>query len=154
MRIEVKPSNNDIVSFDLVVGGQLISTPTYYGGLYLIRIVTGSATTAASYDFDYMKEPDLSVGYHRTYHLSLTTDGKVTTNTVDSRVSGRENLTIGDCTLDTLALDSQVAFPERPMQTRHTNYSPALRTFVREAISNDGSPPAWVIYDHIEPVER
>jgi hypothetical protein len=69
-------------------------------------------------------------------------------------VSARENLTIGDCTLDTLVLDSQIASSERPLQTRHTNYSPVLRTFVREAITNDGSPPSWLIYDHIEPLSR
>jgi hypothetical protein len=151
-RVEVKPSRDDLVSFDLFVGGQLMSTPTYYKGLYLIRVVAGATTTTASYDFDYLREPDLIVGYHRTYHLSLTTpDGKTVTNAVDIRVVGRESLTIGDCALDTLVFDSQIAFPDRPLQTRHTNYSPALRTFVREAIANDGAPAAWLIYDHIEP---
>jgi hypothetical protein len=154
-RTEVKPSNDDIVSFDLFVGGRLMSTPTYYKGLYLIRVVAGSETTTASYDFDYLKEPDLAVGDRKTYHVNLTMpDGKIRTNAVDSRVSARENLTIGDCTLDTLVLDSQIASSERPFQTRRTNYSPLLRTFVREAITNDGSPPFWLIYDHIEPSIR
>jgi hypothetical protein len=154
-RVDVKPSENEIVSFDLFVGGELKSTPTYYKGLYLIRVVTGNAVTTATYDFDYMKEPDLAVGYQRTYHVSITTpDGKTTVNIVDNRVSGRENLTIGDCTVDTLVLDSQIAFPNRPLQTRHTNYSPMLKTFVRETITNDGSPPFWLIYDHIEPPPR
>ena len=154
-RVEVKASNDDLVSFDLFIGGQLMSTPTYYRGLYLIRVIAGTATTSASYDFDYLKEPDLAVGYHKTYHVSLTApDGKTTTDAVDNRVAGRENLTIGDCTLDTLVLDSQIAFPDRPMQTRHTHYSPMLRTFVREVISNDGSPSMWLLYDHIEPPSR
>ena len=154
-RTEVKPSADDIVSFDFVIGGRLMSTPTYYKGLYLIRVVAGTETTTASYDFDYLKEPTLAVGDHRTYHVNLTMpDGKVRTNAIDNRVSTRENLTIGDCTLDTLVLDSQVASPDRPFQTRRTNYSPVLRTFVREAITNDGSPPSWLIYDHIEPLTR
>jgi hypothetical protein len=154
-RVEMKPFDNDIVSFDLFVGGELKSTPIYYKGLYLIRAVTGNAATTAAYDFDYTKEPDLAVGYHKTYHVNITTpDGKSTLNVVDSHVSGRENLTIGDCTLDTLVLDSQIAFPDRPFQTRHTNYSPLLKTFVRETITNDGSPPSWLIYDHIEPMTR
>jgi hypothetical protein len=154
-RTEVKASNDDIVSFDLFIGGRLMSTPTYYKGLYLIRVVTGSETTTASYDFDYLKEPDLAVGDHKTYHVNLTMpDGKVRTNAIDRRVSARETLTIGDCPLDTLVLDSQIASSERPLQTRRTNYSPVLRTFVREAITDDGSPPSWLLYAHIEPLIR
>ena len=154
-RIEVKPSTDDIVSLDLFVGGQLMTSPTYYRGLYLIRVVAGHDTTSAAYDFDYLKEPEPTVGYHKMYHITLTQpDGKATTDTIDSRIVSREALTVGDCTLDTLVFESQVAFPDRPMQTRHTHYSPLLRTFVRESIANDGSPPTWLIYDHIEPLSR
>jgi hypothetical protein len=154
-RVEVKSSNDDIVSFDLLVGGKLESTPTYYKGIFLIRVVTDSVTTTASYDFDYTKEPDLHVGYHKTFHITLTApDGTATTRTVDNRVVGRESVVVGDCTLDTLVLEGQTAFTDRPMQTRRVYFSPALRTFVRTTITNDGSPPTWILYDHIEPPAR
>jgi hypothetical protein len=154
-RVEVKPSNDDIVSFDLLVGGKLESTPTYYKGVFLIRVVAESATTTATYDFDYTKEPDLYVGYHKTFHLTLTApDGKAATRTVDNRVVGRESVVIGDCTLDTLVLEGQTAFTDRPMQTRRAYYSPALRTFVRTTMTDDGSPPTWILFDHIEPPSR
>jgi hypothetical protein len=154
-RVEVKPSNDDIVSFDLFVGGKLESTPTYYKGIFLMSVVADSAKTTASYDFDYTKEPDLYVGYQKTFHVTLTTpDGKSTIRTVDNRVVSRENLVVGDCRLDTLVLEGQTAFSDRPMQTRRVFYSPMLRTFVRTTITNDGSPATWILYDHIEPPGR
>ena len=154
-RVEVKPSNDDIVSFDLFVGGKLMSTPTYYKGIFLIRLVSDTATTTASYDFDYTKEPDLYVGYHKAFHLTLSgSDGKTTTRTVDNRIVSRESITVGDCTLDALVLEGQTASSDQPMQTRRAYYSPTLRTFVRTTVTNDGAPPTWILYDHIEPPSR
>ena len=154
-RVEVKPSNDDIVSFDLFIGGRLVSTPTYYKGIFLTKLVADAVTTTASYDFDYTKEPDLFVGYQKSFHITLTApDGKATTRTVDDRVVGRESITVGDCSLDALVLEGQTASSDRPMQTRRVYFSPLLRTFVRSTITNDGSPPTWIIYDHIEPPSR
>jgi hypothetical protein len=132
-----------------------MSTPTYYKGIFLIRMVSDATTTTASYDFDYTKEPDLYVGYHKTFHLTLTTpDGKATIRTVDNRIVGRESIAVGDCALDTLVLEGQTASSDKPMQTRRAYYSPALRTFVRTTITNDGAPSTWILYDHIEPPSR
>jgi hypothetical protein len=154
-RVEVKASLDDILAFDLFVDGKLTSSPTYYKGLYLISVVSDAATTIASYDFDYTKEPDLYVDYHRAFHVTLTTpDGRATTSAVDNRVIGREQLVVGDCTLDTFVMENQRASVGNPVQTRRTYYSPTLRTFVRSTITVEGAPPTWIVYDHIEPPSR
>jgi len=152
MRLEVKPSSDEIVSQDLFIGGKLVSSPTYYKGIYLIQAVDGTATSIASYDFDYTREPDLNVGFQKTFHVTLTTpDGKATTSAVNNRIVAREKIVLGDCTLETLVLEGQTASPNKPMQTRRSHFSPELRAFVRSTITTDGAPPVVIVYDHIEP---
>jgi hypothetical protein len=151
-RLQVKPSSDDMVTYDLIIGGKVASTPSYYRGAYLVRFVTGTAATDVTYDFDYTREPDFYLGQQKSYRMTLKTpDGVSTTSMVSFRVAGQEVLVMGDCALDTFAIESQTVYPDRPMQKREVNFSPALRMYVRATITSEGTPPNVQIYDRIEP---
>lgn len=152
-RVEVKPSNDDIVSFDFVIGDKVIATPTYYKGVYLMHLTTEQGTTTVTYDFDYTKEPDLAVGYQKTYKITTRApDGTTSTGTVENRVAGQEEFEFADCKLDTLILDGVTTYSDRPTTRRHVNYAPALRMFVRSTILIEGAAPVLQVYDRIEPL--
>jgi hypothetical protein len=130
-----------------------VSTPTYYRGAYPVRFLNSAGTTDVSYDFDYTKEPDFHVGQQKSYRMTTKApDGKSSTMTVSLRVAGQENLVMGDCTLDTFAIEGQTVFPDRPLQKRQVNYSPTLRMYVRAVFTSEGSPPTLQMYDRIEPL--
>ena len=80
----MKPSNDDIVSFDLPVGGNLSQRPPTTRA-FSDRVVT-TRDDDGLYDFDYTKELTcMRLPQDLSRHLTAP-DGTATTRTVDNRV--------------------------------------------------------------------
>jgi hypothetical protein len=153
IRIEVQPSKDDMLTMNLIIGGKLQSTSTYYKGYQVTRIVYGSgATSTPTYDFDYAKDPPFAEGYHKAFRMGITlANGNATTLAVETTVVGHERISVGDCALDTLVVEARTDYADGSVQTRRTNFSPLLRTFVRTTFTNGNAPPSTTLFDRIEP---
>jgi hypothetical protein len=153
IRTEVQPSQDDMLTSNLIIGGKLQSTSTYYKGYLVTRIVYGSGTTSTpSYDFDYTKDPPFAEGYHKAFRMTLTqANGAATTLTVETTVVGHERISVGDCALDTLVIEGRTEFADASVQTRRGHFSPLLRTFVRATFTNSNAPSSTTVFDRIEP---
>jgi hypothetical protein len=97
----------------------------------------------------------LADGYHKAFRTTVRLadgrGGRGMSFAVDLRVVGRERISVGDCTLDTLVVDERRTYTPDSIETRHMNFSPLLRTFVRITSSDGDEPPTTTVYDRIEP---
>jgi len=152
IRIEVQPSKDDMLTLNLLTRGNPQSTTTYYKGYLMTRMVYGGKTTTASYDFDYKNDSPFAEGYHRAFQMTATPEGgKATTLKVENTVVGHEPVSLGDCTLDTLVIQGRTEYADGSFQTRRSNFSPLLRTFVRVIFVSSNAPSSTMVVDRIEP---
>ncbi len=153
-REEVDPSPGDIRTVAYFVDGERAIIATYYKGML---IVYGSLLESyiSSYDIDYAQQDNVAVGQTSRYHASrMTLDGEIANATVERRVAGREDLTIGDCTFDTFVVESQTEYPDGEITRTRANFSPALRMNLRFTTTAKDSKSYDVSYDGIEPLNK
>jgi hypothetical protein len=150
--IEVLPFDGPIVTYKLTPKGADPVLVTSQEGLFSLVTRSKDEETKTKYSIDIAKllplQMDSTIAFES---VSTASDGKQLNSATQQRAVETERISIGECSYDTVVIQSASRFSGTYFQSRRRlNYSPDLKMVIRaEFRANDGR--SWVEdYETIE----